>query len=102
VCGIIGGPLSTSIMSHFDTVAGFHGWQWLFVLTGLPPILAGLFAWYWLDNRPADARWLSQDEKRRIEQALAEERGRRQPGGHQHFLGALKDRKSGLSSSPTA
>jgi ACS family phthalate transporter-like MFS transporter len=43
VCGIIGGPLSTSIMSHFDTVAGFHGWQWLFVLTGLPPILAGLF-----------------------------------------------------------
>lgn len=93
VCGIIGGPLSTSIMSNFDTVAGFHGWQWLFVLTGLPPILAGLFAWYWLDNRPADARWLSQDEKRRIEQALAEERGRRQPGGHQHFLGALKDRK---------
>jgi ACS family phthalate transporter-like MFS transporter len=93
VCGIIGGPISTAIMTHFDAVAGFHGWQWLFVLTGLPPILAGVFAWYWLDDSPAHAQWLSTEEKQRIENALAAERGRRQPGGHQHFFGALKDRK---------
>ncbi|MBK4990677.1 MFS transporter [Pseudomonas sp. S36] len=93
VCGIVGGPLSTWIMSHFAGAAGFSGWQWLFVLTGIPPVLAGLFAWYWLDDKPADARWLSNAEKRTIEAALAHERASRKPGGHQRFLEALKDRK---------
>ncbi|PQZ87622.1 MFS transporter [Pseudomonas trivialis] len=93
VCGIIGGPLSTSIMSHFAGVGGFTGWQWLFVITGIPPVLAGLFAWYWLDDKPALANWLSTDEKAAIEQALADERQQRKPGGHTRFVEALKDRK---------
>lgn len=93
VCGIVGGPLSTWIMGHFGGVAGFSGWQWLFVVTGIPPVLAGLFAWYWLDDKPANAKWLSEDEKRAIEAALAHERASRKPGGHQRFVEALKDRK---------
>lgn len=93
VCGIIGGPLSTSIMAHFAGIGGFTGWQWLFVITGIPPVLAGLFAWYWLDDKPASAKWLSADEKRAIEQALAQERQQRKPGGHSRFVEALKDRK---------
>ena len=93
VCGIVGGPLSTWIMSHFAGIAGFSGWQWLFVVTGIPPVLAGLFAWYWLDDKPANAKWLSDGEKRAIESALAHERASRKPGGHQRFVEALKDRK---------
>lgn len=93
VCGIIGGPLSTSIMAHFAGIGGFTGWQWLFVITGIPPVLAGLFAWYWLDDKPASAKWLSDDEKHAIEQALARERLQRKPGGHTRFVEALKDRK---------
>ncbi|MCU1730733.1 MULTISPECIES: MFS transporter [unclassified Pseudomonas] len=93
VCGIVGGPLSTWIMGHFAGFAGFSGWQWLFVITGIPPVLAGLFAWYWLDDKPANAKWLSADEKRAIEGALAHERASRKPGGHQRFVEALKDRK---------
>lgn len=93
VCGIIGGPLSTWIMSHFAGLGGFTGWQWLFVVTGIPPVLAGLFAWYWLDDKPATAKWLSADEKRRIAEALDQERRNRKPGGHQRFVEALKDRK---------
>lgn len=93
VCGIIGGPLSTTIMAHFAGLVGFTGWQWLFVVTGIPPVLAGLFAWYWLDDKPASAKWLSADEKHAIEQALAHERQQRKPSGHQRFVEALKDRK---------
>ncbi|MDG9883502.1 MFS transporter [Pseudomonas sp. GD04058] len=93
VCGIVGGPLSTWIMSHFGGVGGFSGWQWLFVVTGIPPVLAGLFAWYWLDDKPAKAKWLSDVEKQTIEQALADEKSKRKPGGHQRFVEALKDRK---------
>ncbi|NIF29100.1 MFS transporter [Pantoea sp. Tr-811] len=93
VCGIVGGPLSTWIMGHFGGVGGFSGWQWLFVLTGIPPVLAGLFAWYWLDDKPAKANWLSDAEKQAIAQALAAERANRKPGGHQRFVEALKDGK---------
>lgn len=93
VCGIVGGPLSTWIMGHFGGAGGFSGWQWLFVVTGIPPVLAGLFAWYWLDDKPANAKWLSAAEKRAIERALSEERLKRKPGGHQRFVEALKDRK---------
>lgn len=93
VCGIVGGPLSTWIMSHFGGLGGFSGWQWLFVVTGIPPVLAGLFAWYWLDDKPATARWLSDAEKQAIEQALSDERAKRKPGGHQRFIEALGDRK---------
>jgi len=93
VCGIIGGPLSMSIMGHFAGVGGFTGWQWLFVITGIPPVLAGLFAWYWLDDKPASAKWLSDAEKHAIEQALAREQLQRKPGGHTRFVEALKDRK---------
>nr|WP_260406089.1 MFS transporter [Pseudomonas cichorii] len=93
VCGIIGGPLSTWIMSHFAGLGGFTGWQWLFVVTGIPPVLAGFFAWYWLDDKPANAKWLSDAEKQAIADALAHERKQRQPGGHQRFVEALKDRK---------
>ncbi|WP_437882373.1 MFS transporter [Pseudomonas sp. LRF_L74] len=93
VCGIVGGPLSTWIMGHFNGSGGYSGWQWLFVLTGIPPVLAGLFAWYWLDDKPATARWLSDDEKRQVEAALAAERGTHQPSGHLNFLGALRDLK---------
>ncbi|SDH18665.1 MFS transporter, ACS family, phthalate transporter [Pseudomonas flavescens] len=93
VCGIVGGPLSTWIMGHFDGSGGYSGWQWLFVLTGIPPVLAGCFAWYWLDDKPASAHWLNADEKQHIQRALAAERNNRQPGGHLNFLGALRDRK---------
>ncbi|MDP1045047.1 hypothetical protein Q6332_28730, partial [Klebsiella pneumoniae] len=61
--------------------------------TGIPPVLAGLFAWYWLDDKPASAKWLSADEKAAIERALAHERQQRKPGGHTRFVEALKDRK---------
>lgn len=93
VCGIVGGPLSTWIMSHFGGLAGFSGWQWLFVVTGIPPVLAGLFAWYWLDDKPAKAKWLNDAEKQAIEQALADEKSKRKPSGHQRFVEALQDRK---------
>ncbi len=34
-------------------VGGFTGRQWVFVITGIAPVLVGLFAWYWLDDKPA-------------------------------------------------
>src|SRR3954467_11248522 len=59
----IGAPISGAIMSVFDGVAGRGDWQWLFLIEALPAILAGIFVLFYLDDSPADATWLQDDEK---------------------------------------
>lgn len=71
--GFIGGPLSGWIMNHFDGAHGIAGWQWLFLLEGLPTVVLGVIAWFRLDDRVADAKWLSADEKNVIEGDLRAE-----------------------------
>ncbi len=66
VSGLIAGPLSAWIMTRLSGAAGLAGWQWLFLLEGLPAILLGIAAFFYLSDRPANARFLSPDEKQRI------------------------------------
>jgi D-galactonate transporter len=61
--GIIGGPVSTWIMVHLAGLHGLHGWQWLFLLEGMPAVLLGVAAFYFLCDQPRDATWLSEREK---------------------------------------
>ncbi|MDR3099702.1 MAG: MFS transporter [Paraburkholderia sp.] len=61
--GVISGPLSGGIMTHMAGVRGLHGWQWLFVLEGIPCVLLGILAPFVLSDKPADARWLSAAER---------------------------------------
>jgi D-galactonate transporter len=61
--GVIGGPLSGWIMSSMNGVGGFHGWQWVFLLEGLPTVLVGFIVYLMLANKPADAKWLTEREK---------------------------------------
>jgi MFS transporter, ACS family, tartrate transporter len=59
---VIGGPLSGWLMG--TAVPGWlGGWRWMYVAEGLPTILFGLLAWFYFPDRPADARWLSDDER---------------------------------------
>lgn len=67
---LIGGPLSGWIMRTFDMSAGLHGWQWLFLLEAIPTVVLGVACLFCLPNRPADARWLSADERRVLEEQL--------------------------------
>ncbi|MGY6269781.1 MFS transporter [Achromobacter denitrificans] len=61
--GIVGGPASAWIMTAFSGAHGLDGWQWMFLLEGLPCVLLGVAAYRYLDDRPAEARWLSAEEK---------------------------------------
>lgn len=61
--GIVGGPVSAWIMTALSGAHGLDGWQWMFLLEGLPCVLLGVVAYRYLDDKPAEARWLSADEK---------------------------------------
>ncbi|WP_227245198.1 MFS transporter [Paraburkholderia caribensis] len=82
--GVIGGPLSGWIMHSMSGAHGIAGWQWLFLLEGIPTVLVGIVAYFYLDDKVSDARWLRDDEKALIEADLQAE------SGH-HKLHSLRD-----------
>jgi ACS family tartrate transporter-like MFS transporter len=69
---VFGGPLAGALLG-LDGWHGLQGWQWLFVIEGLPAVLLGVATWLWLPDSPRDVRWLSEPEQQRVEQRIAEE-----------------------------
>jgi len=56
ITGVLGGPLSGSIMSGMEGLGGMHGWQWLFIVEGLPTVLLGFLLFRLLPNKPSCSR----------------------------------------------
>ena len=73
ISGVIGGPISGALLG-LDGVLGLRGWQWLFLLEGIPSVIVGLFVLALLPDRPRDARWLPAAERAWLEGALEAER----------------------------
>ena len=71
IAGIVGGPIAGLIMSSMGGVANLSSWQWLFILEGIPSVLAGIAVILWLPDRPREASWLSSQEAQAIERDLA-------------------------------
>ncbi|MGY2488019.1 MFS transporter [Cupriavidus sp. CP313] len=82
IAGVLGGPLAGWIMTSMAGVNGMHGWQWLFILEGIPSVLAGIFAWFYMTDKPEQARWLSDDEKRVLQDALKRDNATLGERGH--------------------
>ncbi|HEM7875534.1 MFS transporter [Burkholderia contaminans] len=74
VAGMIGGPLSGWIMAKLQDTMGLRGWQWLFLIEGLPAIALGLVAPLMLSDRPERAAWLSPADRQALLRDLDAER----------------------------
>jgi MFS family permease len=72
--GVVGGPLSGWIMTHMSGAHGIAGWQWLFLLEGIPTAIFGVVAYFYLDDKVADAKWLSDSQKAMLEANLRDEK----------------------------
>jgi ACS family tartrate transporter-like MFS transporter len=72
VSGIIGGPLSGALLSVHG-ICNLAGWQWLFLMEGLPAIILGMFVPFVLTEKPSDAKWLSIEERETLLAAIQRE-----------------------------
>jgi ACS family tartrate transporter-like MFS transporter len=69
---IIGGPVSSLIL-EMDGVWGLRGWQWLFIIEGLPATLLAFAVPFMLPNNPTEAKWLTEGEKKVITSRIVRE-----------------------------
>jgi ACS family tartrate transporter-like MFS transporter len=89
---VIGGPLSGATL-ELDGVLGLEGWQWLFLVQGLPAIAVGLWVLRTLPGSPAEASWLASDERDALERELAAESAAREARNAFTLKAALSDRR---------
>jgi ACS family tartrate transporter-like MFS transporter len=78
---IVGGPVSEALLT-LDGRLGLHGWQWLFLVEGLPAVLLGFMTLSRLTDRPENADWLPPDEREWLTRTMAAEQVRRQATGY--------------------
>jgi sugar phosphate permease len=91
IAGILAGPLSGGIMKYMDGMNGWAGWQWLFLVQGLPATLLGVIAYFYLQDKPEDARWLNPAEKAIVRAELDQDQ--QSAASHGSFWQLLRDPK---------
>lgn len=90
--GVIGSPLSGSILQFLSGAGGWSGWQWLFVAEAIPSLLLALVVLAILPDGPANARWLTATERETIEEHLrADELAKKDKRTHEHAVAMLFD-----------
>ncbi len=70
LCNIVGSPISAHILL-MDQFAGMRGWQWVFLLEGVPAVLLGFVTWWVLADGPLSAAWLSPADKEKVAHDLS-------------------------------
>jgi ACS family tartrate transporter-like MFS transporter len=70
-------------------ILGMNGWQWVFVAWGVPAVVLGLLVLFWLTDRPAQAKWLTIDEREALEAELAREAAEHKGRAHMTLIQAL-------------
>jgi ACS family tartrate transporter-like MFS transporter len=81
VASFIGSPLSVSML-ELDGLLGFRGWQWMFILEGVPTALLGIICLFFLTDRPTEATWLTAEQRSWLTAQMEAEAARKKPIGH--------------------
>lgn len=93
VSGVLGNPLSGAIMQYMQGLYGMRGWEWLFLIEGIPSIVLGIIAWSYLTDRPEQARWLEPAQRDWLAERIGREEKRRVEHHGISRLSALGDRR---------
>ncbi|WOD14371.1 MFS transporter [Paraburkholderia kirstenboschensis] len=98
IANIVSGPLGGALL-QMDGVMGWHGWQWMFLLEGLPAVALAFVVWKKLPDGPATASWLSPEQSQEVERGLAAELAEEESAGQvgHSFRGCFADRQIWLA-----
>jgi D-galactonate transporter len=91
IAGLFGGPMSGWLVTHLNGFHGMHGWQWMFIVQGLPASVLGVVAYFYLDNSPEEAKWLTAPEKKMIVDDLRKSSSFGNGHAEHTFARALRD-----------
>ncbi|WP_062791495.1 MFS transporter [Aquitalea pelogenes] len=92
VSQLLGSPLSGAIMQYMDGSAGWRGWQWLFLLEGMPSVLIGFMVLAVLPNGPQSAKWLTTEERQLLTERIASDNAAKSGLAAKHRISdAFKD-----------
>lgn len=87
IAGVIGSPISGALLNLRGS--GLSGWQWMFVIEGLPAIILAIVVLFTLADTPQQARWLKDDEKQWLLGELAREKNSESGVRQQRFWKVL-------------
>jgi len=88
MAGALGGPLGGALLG-LDGHYGLAGWQWLFLVEGIPSLVLGVVVWFVLVDKPADATWLTAPEREWLTTHLVTERAHRDATSERSVAKAL-------------
>ena len=92
ISNVIGSPVSGAIMQYMDGANGWRGWQWLFLLEGIPSVIIGVLVFVLLPNGPRSAKWLTPQQQELIVQRMQEDDAGKDELVKRHsFMDAFKD-----------
>jgi D-galactonate transporter len=92
VSTVIGAPVS-GLLLGLDGMMGLKGWQWLFIIEGIPSVVLGVITWFYLTDRPSQAHWLSAEQKAWLTAKLEGERVAKESGNKMSLGQALTSPK---------
>jgi MFS family permease len=92
VASFIGSPVS-ALLLEMNGMLGLKGWQWLFILEGLPTVLLGMACLRVLTDRPESARWLTAEQREWLTQRIASDGAKKSPIGHLSIWQLLLNRQ---------
>lgn len=78
---------------HHPELLGLEGWQWVYILWGVPALVLGVIVFFLLTDRPGEAKWLAAEERAALEAALAEDKAKRGAGRRMTVLEAFRHPK---------
>jgi len=79
---VIGAPLAGLLIQQHGSFFGLEGWRFMFFGVAIPAIIVGVIAWFYLKDKPADAKWLTPAEQTWLTGALEKERKAAGGDGH--------------------
>ncbi|MET0705480.1 MAG: MFS transporter [Tardiphaga sp.] len=92
VSTVIGAPVSGMLLG-LDGMMGLKGWQWLFIIEGIPSVVLGVVTWFYLTDKPSQATWLTVEQKAWLTAKLEGERIAKESGNRMSLRQALTSPK---------